>query len=150
MLSLSNLQTTVAAAITGHTFFSTAPAVPVIVDDGTSKNGLETALRTKGFAVLVLPVLGVDLKDQGDGKTFTGEAEVMVKLLVNPHINPLPTGAQRNIHGAISAAVAAVLGWTPGLGDRRFKVADQSISISAADEGLLAYDVGFTKQITLN
>ena len=150
MLSLTNLQSTVAGVITAHSFFATAPAITAIVDDGVSKNGLETSLRTKGFAVLVMPVLGVGLKDQGDGKTYTGEAEVMVKLLLNPHVNPLTTGAQRNIHSAIAAVFAAVLNWAPGPGDRRFKIAEQSISLSAADEGLLCYDLLFLKQITLN
>lgn len=150
MLSLANLQTTVAAAISAHSYFATAPTVAAIVDDGLAKTGLETALRTKGFAVLVLPVLGVELKDQGDGKTFTGEAEVLVKVLLNPHTNPLATGAQRSIHAAISAIFSAVLNWTPGPGDRRFKVGENAIAISAADEGLLCYDLLFTKQITLN
>lgn len=150
MLSLANLQTTVAAAISAHSYFATAPVVAAIVDDGMAKTGLETQLRTKGFAVLVMPVLGVDLKDQGDGKTFTGDAEVLVKLLLNPHINPLASGAQRSIHAAIAAVFSAVLNWSPGPGDRRFKVGENAISISAADEGLLCYDLLFSKQITLN
>lgn len=150
MLSLANIQSTVAAAITAHTYFSTAPAITAIVDDGMSKTGLETVLRTKGFAVMVMPVLGVDLKDQGDGKTFTGDAEVLVKVMVNPHVNTLASGAQRNVYSAIAAIFAAVLNWTPGPGDRRFKITDNAISISAADEGLLSYDLTFSKQITLN
>ncbi len=150
MLSLANLQTTVAAAISAHTYFATAPVVAAIADDGMSKNGLETQLRTKGFAVLVSPLLGIDIKDQGDGKTYTGEAEVLVKILLNPHVNTLPTGAQRNIPAAIAAVFAAILNWTPGPGDRRFKAAEQSVALSAADEGLLCYDLLFLKQITLN
>jgi hypothetical protein len=150
MLSLANIQSTVAAAITAHSYFSNAPAIAAIVDDGMSKTGLETALRTKGFAVIVMPVLGVDLKDQGDGKTFTGDAELMVKIAVNPHVNSLASGAQRNVYAAIAAVFAAVLNWSPGPGDRRFKLTDNAVTISAADEGLLAYDLTFIKQITLN
>lgn len=150
MLSLANLQTTVAAAISAHTYFATGPVIVAIVDDGMSKNGLETQLRTKGFAVLVSPLLDINLKDQGDGKTYTGEAQIMVKVLLNPHVNALPTGAQRTVHAAIGAVFAAVLGWTPGPGDRRFKAAEQSVALSAADEGLLCYDLLFLKQITLN
>lgn len=149
MLSLSNIQSTVAAAISGTTFFSASPAVSVIVDDGYKEREMETALRTNGFVVVVSPVLGVKFHDQGIVRTFTGDAHFVVSVMANQQVNP--TKANRDVNEAVKAVIAAVLAWTPGNGDRRFQLdQNDTVSISMLAEGLIAYDVAFTKQISIN
>lgn len=151
MLTLATVQGTIATAIAGYPYFTTAPSISVIVDDGYKERDIEAELRTKGFVVVVPPILRVAFKDQGISKTFTGEAELMVRVISNARVNASTGAAQRNVNAALKETIAAVLAWTPGAGDRRFLLADSdSIALSVLEEGLLAYDIFFRKQISIN
>lgn len=151
MLTLSTVQTTLASAIAVSPYFLNAPTVTVIVDDGYKEREVEAELRTKGFVVVVPPILRVAFKDQGISKTFTGEAELFVRVLCNTRVNASTGAAQRNINEAVKQTINAVLAWTPTAGDRRFLIADpDSVALSVVEEGLLAYDIFFRKQISIN
>lgn len=151
MLNLANIQTTVATAIGAASYFTTAPSVSCIVDDGYQEREIEAALRTRGFVLVVPPLLRIAFKDQGISKTFTGEADVFVRVLCNAKVNAATGAAQRNVNEAVKQAILAVLSWTPTAGDRRFMLADSdSVVLSVIEEGLLAYDIFFRKQISIN
>jgi hypothetical protein len=150
MLALSSMQSTVAAAIGAASFFTAAPAVACIVDDGLQDSAIETQLRTLGCVVVVPPILRAGRRDLGAGRLVL-EAEIAVRVMVNPHVNTTPTGANRNIYSAIAAATQAVLAWSPAtVGDRRFETTEDFLSLTTQDTGLLAYHLIFTKLSTLN
>lgn len=149
MLSLTTVQSTAAAAIAASAFVTTAPAVSVITDDGYKERDIEAQIRTKGFVIVVSPLIAVKFHDQGISRTFTGDASFVVTVIANQQVNP--TAANRDVNEAVKAVIAAVLGWTPGPGDRRFLLdQNETVSISMLAEGLIAYDVAFTKQISIN
>ena len=150
MLSLASMQSTVAAAITANVYFSTAPSVVCIADDGLQDSAIENQLRSKGCVVVVPPILRAMRRDIGGGKLLL-DAEIVVRVLVNPHVNASVGGANRNIYSAVAAATQAVLSWTPSTaGDRRFETADDFLQIAVNDTGLLGYHILFTKLSTLN
>lgn len=150
MLALSAIQTTIKAQIDAAAFFSASPSVLCVVDDGLQDTTIETQLRTKGFVIVIPPVIRAGRRDMGGGKLAL-DSEVAVRIMANPHVNVQPTGAQRNIYSAIAAAVQAVLQWQPATaGDRKFDVADEWLQIATNDPGLLSYNLFFTKLSTLN
>lgn len=150
MLSLATMQSTVAAAIGAASYFTASPAVVCIADDGLQDTAIENQLRTVGCVVVVPPILRAARRDLGAGKLLL-EADIAVRVMVNPHVNATPTGANRNVYAAIAAAAQAVLAWTPStVGDRRFEAADDFLSLATQDTGLLAYHLIFTKLSTLN
>lgn len=154
MLALSSIQTTVATAIAAAAYFGTGSfsvAVPVIADDGNQHSNIEAALREVGFVVVVPPILAAVRADQG-GHTRTAllNAEFVVRILQNSEVNASGVGAGRNIYDAIAAATAAVLGITPGAGDRRFEASPGFITLVTYDDGLLGYDLTFNKLSAVN
>ena len=144
------MQSTVAAAIGAASYFTASPAVVCIVDDGLQDSAIETQLRTLGCVVVVPPIIRAGRRDLGAGKLLL-DAEIAVRVLVNPHVNTTPTGANRNIYSAIAAATQAVLAWNPAtVGDRRFETTEDFLALTTQDTGLLAYHLIFTKLSTLN
>ena len=150
MLSLASMQSTVAAAITANAFFSASPAVSCIADDGLQDSAIETQLRSVGCVVVVPPILRAMRRDLGAGKLLL-DAEIVVRVLVNPHVNASVGGANRNVYSAVAAATQAVLSWIPATaGDRRFETSEDFLQIAVNDTGLLGYHLLFTKLSTLN
>lgn len=150
MLALSSMQSTVAAAIAANAYFSASPTVACIADNGLQDSAIEAQLRSVGCVVVVPPVLRATRRDIGAGKLLL-DAEIAVRVLVNPHVNAATGGANRNIYSAIAAATTAVLQWNPVTpGDRKFETADDFMAITTQDAGLLAYHLIFTKLSTLN
>ena len=149
MLALGSIQTTVKAQIDANAFFSAAPSVACIVDDGLQDSAIETQLRSKGFVVVVPPILRASRRDVGAGKLLL-TSEFVVRILANPHVNGATGGANRNIYQAISAVAQAVLSWSPTNGDRKFETSDEWLQLTTNDAGLTAYDLFFTKLSTIN
>jgi len=148
MLSLASMQSTVAAAINANAYFSTAPSVVCISDDGLQDSAIETQLRSKGCVVVVPPILRATRRDFGGGKLLI-DAEIVVRILVNP--NAAAGGASRNVYTAIASVTQAVLSWVPAtVGDRRFETSEDFLQIAVNDTGLLGYHLLFTKLSTLN
>lgn len=149
MLSIGTIQSSVKAQIDAHAFFSAAPTVACIVDDGLQDSAIENQLRSKGFVVVVPPILRASRRDIGAGKLLLN-SEFVVRILSNPHVNSATGGANRNIYSAIAAAAQAVLSWVPGNGDRKFETSDEWMQLTTNDAGLTAYDLFFTKLSTIN
>jgi hypothetical protein len=79
------------------------------------------------------------------------DAEIVVRILVNPHVNSAAGGASRNVYAAIAAVTQSVLSWVPAtVGDRRFETSEDFLQIAVNDTGLLGYHLLFTKLSTLN
>ena len=150
MLALGSIQTTVSAAIAARAYMSQAPAVSCIVDDGIQDSAIEAQLRTRGSVVVVPPIVRAARRDIGAGK-LAMDAEVVVRILLNPTANAATGGANRNIYTLISEATSAVLGWVPATpGDRRFETSDEFLQLLTNDPGLIAYELSFAKLSTLN
>ena len=150
MLSLASMQSTVAAAINANAYFLTAPSVVCISDDGLQDSAIETQLRSKGCVVVVPPILRATRRDFGGGKLLI-DAEIVVRILVNPHVNAAAGGASRNVYTAIASVTQAVLSWVPAtVGDRRFETSEDFLQIAVNDTGLLGYHLLFTTLSTLN
>ena len=149
MMSLSSMQSTAAAAIAANAYFTASPAVSCIVDDGLQDSTIENALRSMGCIVVIPPILRAARRDVGAGKILL-EAEMVVRVLVNPQVNAATGGANRNIYQMVAAASQAIMAWVPGLGDRKFETAEEFFQLITSDSGLLSYDVYFTKLTTIN
>jgi hypothetical protein len=149
MLSLASIQSTVKAQIDANAFFSAAPAVSCIIDDGLQDSAIEAQLRTKGCVVVLPFLLRAGRRDLGGGRLAL-DAEFVVRLLINPQVNAAVTGAQRNAYGAISAIAASILSWSPAtVGDRKFETSDEWLQLTTQDPGLVAFDIFFTKLSTI-
>lgn len=149
MMALSAMQSTAAAAIAANTYFSASPAVPVIVDDGLQDVNIEAQLRSIGCVVVIPPILRAARRDIGAGKILL-ESEMVVRILLNPQVNSSASGANRNIYALVASAAQAIMQWAPGLGDRKFETAEEFFQLITNDNGLLSYDLFFTKLTTIN
>lgn len=149
MLALSAIQSTVAAAIASNAYIAQAPAVSVITDDGLQDSAIEVQNRTRGCVVVVPPVVRAVRRDKG-GRTLLMDAEVAVRVAVNPQVNAQVGGAQRNVYLLIQAVAKAVMDWTPTPGDYRFEVAEEWLQLVTNDPGLIAYELSFSKSASIN
>lgn len=149
MLALGSIQSTVAAAIAANAYVAQAPAVAVINDDGLQDREIELQLRTKGCLVVVPPIVRAVRRDKG-GRTLLMDAEVVVRVALNPQVNASATGAQRNIYALISAATQAVMSWVPAAGDYRFDTSEELLQLVTNDPGLIAYELSFSKSASIN
>lgn len=145
-------------AIDGSAFFAaqTTPAikpqVQCIIDDGTQHAAIEAQLRGNGCVVVIPPILASTNQDTAQhSRTLQSEVECVVRILCNPTQNADTTsGAQRNIYEAIEAATGAVLDILPTQGNKRFQAAPNFLQLISVDEGLLGYDITFSKLSTVN
>ena len=151
MLALSAIQSTVAAAIAANAYIAQAPAVSVITDDGLQDSAIEAQLRTRGCVVVVPPVVRAVRRDKG-GRTLLMDAEVAVRVAVNPQVNAQVGGAQRNVYLLIQAVAKAVMDWAPGAssGDYRFEATEEWLQLITNDPGLIAYELSFSKSASIN
>jgi hypothetical protein len=149
MLSLTSIQATVRSAIAAHAYFS---GVSVIADDGRQDPAIETELTTKGFVVVVCPILGAKAVSQAGGRLLL-VSEIVVRVMESPEVNAANGGAQKGTTAAIAAVCAAVLGWRPagglpGTSEKLFEAAPDFLAITNYDPGLIIYDLNFQKHTT--
>ncbi len=149
MITLKNIPSRVAEVVNASAYFTTAPAVLCIEDNGLKDGEIETQLRTKGAVVVVRPLTRGSRRDIG-GKKLVFDCEVLVQCLLNPTVNFATGAANRQMLEMVSAVVAAVLSWQPTAGDREFQTSEEFLQLSVSDEGLLCYDLFFTKLATIN
>lgn len=157
-MKLSLICSALKTAIDANAFFAAQtsptvkPQVQCIIDDGTQHAAIEAELRGNGFVVVIPPILAGTNQDSGQhSRTLQSEAECVVRILCNPAQNAdTNTGAQRNIYEAIEAATGAVLDILPTQGNKRFQAAPNFLQLISVDEGLLGYDITFSKLSTVN
>lgn len=149
MLALGSIQSTVAAAIAANPYIAQAPAVAVINDDGLQDREIEVQRRTNGSLVVVPPVVRAVRRDKG-GRTLLMDAEVVVRVEINPQVNAAVTGTQRNIYSLIQAVAKALMDWNPGPGDYRFEATEEWLQLVTNDPGLIAYELSFSKSASIN
>ena len=149
MLALGSIQSTVVSAIAANAYIAQAPAVAVINDDGLQDREIEVQLRTKGCLVVVPPVVRAVRRDKG-GRVLLMDAEVSVRIAVNPQVNAAATGAQRNVYSLIQGVAKALMDWNPGPGDYRFEATEEWLQLVTNDPGLIAYELSFSKSASIN
>lgn len=149
MISIHQLQSTVAGLINAAAYFTAAPNVVAIADDGTREGEIATQLRTRGAVVVVTPVTRCSRRDSAARK-LAADCEVQVRIIINPQVNGAVGAANRVPLEMATEAMAAVLAWPPPPGDRHFDVPEEFLQLSVSDEGLLSYDLFFVKLATIN
>jgi hypothetical protein len=122
----------------------------VIEDKGNQKTEIETALRTRGFVVIVCPVLKGKVHSQADGVCVIN-AGLFIQIELNPAVNGSGTGAQKDLYLGLHEAVAALIEKAAINPNDRYKLASEenAIELSSFDPGLWAYDVSLTKLAVL-
>jgi hypothetical protein len=128
----------------------------VIQNVGLQQPVIEQRLRTKGFCVAVMPVLGSARRDQS-GQSWIADCDLLIKVKVNPerNANNEEGGAGVNIYTAIKNVIDAVTGQKVNIQNKRhpggefFKLHKEGFALSQFDEGLWEYNVMFTKEAML-
>ncbi len=143
---LKDVTSTVKTAISASSYFS---GITVEIDLGQSDSLIDGALNTKGICVAIAPVLEGRLIE-GDLSRSSHIARITVWLGMNMPINSGVGGAAKNVYEAIAAIIDAVTGWTPPRGDHHFSLAEECYELVGYDPGLLAYNVYFTKNLTIS
>jgi hypothetical protein len=147
MITLKEIQTAAVTLIAAHPFFA---GETVLNDQGNSDDLLGQKLEERGFAVVVVPVLGGAMIGQGKDRVLVN-VDLMVTLYLNPKTNPESGRANKDMGGAIESLVAAMLEYDrcEKLPHSKFKLASDAFNISTFDGGLFAYDVFFQRQCVL-
>ena len=147
MITLKEIQAAAVTLIEAHAFFA---GETVIQDLGNSDDLLGQTLEERGFAVVVVPVLGGAMISQGKDKVLVN-ADLMVTLYINPKTNPESGKANKDMGEAIESLVAAMLEYDQceKVPHSKFKLASDAFNISTFDGGLFAYDVFFQRQCAL-
>jgi hypothetical protein len=142
--------------IAAHPYFS---GHSVLVDLGLVKADMAAALKTKGFALCVFPLLGGVLLDSGTGKGVQN-VRVVVHWEINPTVNavqatpevedpPTPEGApgsaSLDIYKILSAVESALLAYAPVNPNDRYKCSQGAFNFLENDAGLLSYNQHFEK-----
>ena len=149
MIALRDIQSTVAARLNADAYFTAAPAVLAIAYSGLEDSQIETQLRTRGAVAVVHPVTRASRRDQAQAALLF-DTEVLVRVHINPAVNYATGGAGRVPLEMVSSTILAVLRWPPTAGDRAFNCAEEFLQLSVSDDGLLTYDLFFTKLATLS
>lgn len=143
-MNLTSVQSTVRDLIANDPFFA---GELVVVDDGRIQDTLERQLASRGFALVVGPVLEVE-RVQGAQGTHLVRATLLVEVWENPEQNP-SQGAIDSL-SAVVHAIAAVTAYRPGPGDSRFEVGPVPAEIIANQPGQRGYIVTFSKTAQLS
>lgn len=142
---VSELQALVATAIRACKFM-TDNELSVVEDRGLEDKKIERMLRTKGFVIVVAPLLGASLQDQS-GPAWIFKCDILVSLRMNPEVNgDKKNGAGVDIYNAWPAVMDALCMRDRHPGGEFFKAQQQAVTISKFDEGLWIYDLMFTKE----
>lgn len=112
----------------------------VVADDGRINETFERHLASRGFAVVVGPVIGTQ-PIEGAQATHLVRAELLVELWENPEQNP-SQGAIDSLAAAVHV-IAAAAAYRAGPGDPRFTAGP--IEIIANEPGRRGYIVTLYK-----
>lgn len=145
---LNELQSAVKAAIDGIAALKPGEnkkRVLVIVDDGLQKDRIENQLKTKGFVIVVAPLLEGKVRDQS-GPAWLVDIELMVAVISNPERNSATDtgGVGLNMYSIVSDVIDAVCRQVRHPGGEFFKLL--GFALSKFDESRWVYDLSFTKE----
>lgn len=147
MIAFKDVQKDARDTIAAHAYFA---AETIIEDKGLQKAQIEALLRTRGFAVVVCPVLKGKTHSQA-GSIVVVEVDLFVQIALNPAVNSTSTGANKDLYLGLHSAVAALIEKNPNNPNDRYKLKpdEDAIELSSFDPGLWAYDASFTKLAVL-
>lgn len=128
--------------------FTTAPAVPVLLDDGLRDEAVENALNGVGACVLVSPVMN-GTQTSAAGRVVVLRAEFVVQVMLNPVQNAETGGADRNILELVEAVVTGLTSSDPGPGEQRYTVPANFLNLSVDEDGVFSYHVQLIKPCTI-
>lgn len=142
MIALKNVQEKERELIAA----SAAWAVPatfsgqiVLVDDGKQHDAEQLALREVGYVCTALFPMDATTISQG-GTAAIIDAKCGLWIAWNPE------KAASNIFDLIEAAKVALLGYSPDNPNDRFKIDPEPLLLNVMDEGLLAFNLFFSKR----
>lgn len=147
----SEIQAAAVAALEAASWFTTAPAVPIISADGTEDDAVENALNGVGFAVIVSPVMAGKPISGGNGVGLVVvRSEFWVRVACNPKANTADTtGADRDTVEAVEKVISTLNALPYAAGETRIELDGDGFEIVANDVGLLAYDIKFAKRCVI-
>lgn len=148
MISLHEVQQDAVDILSALSAFTTAPAVPVLLDDGLKDEAVETALNGVGACVLVSPVMN-GTQTSTAGRVVVLRAEFVVQVMLNPVQNAETGGADRNILELVEAVVSGLTASDPGPGEQRYTVPANFLNLSVDDDGVFSYHVQVIKPCTI-
>ena len=144
-MDVDQLQAKQAELIAAVPYFA---GLAIIIDDGSQKEEIEKALRDKGVAILVCPILDGRRGSQATTQ-ITLYCENLVRLEVNPERNAGAGGANLSITRAWREILKAILAYHPSPGETFWAVPEQPLELSTWQPGLRTYDLFFVKQFTI-
>lgn len=148
MISLHEVQQDAVDILSALSAFTTAPAVPVLFDDGLKDEAVESALNGVGACVLVSPVI-TGRRTSAAGRLTVMECEFVVQIMLNPVQNAETGGADRNILELVEAVVTGLTASDPGPGEQRYTVPANFLNLSVDEDGVFSYHVQIAKPCTI-
>lgn len=141
----SEIQATAKDAIAAASLFK-SKGIGVVADKGKSDKTVERHLRSKGFCIVIPPLIHWKLRDQSDA-AWIFDVTVLVKIKLNPDRNSDDDGANIDIYEAVVEVTNALCRHTRQPGGERFEIAEDAGVLSQFDQGLWEYDLLFTKEV---
>lgn len=118
----------------------------VVEHRGIQKDTIERMLRTKGFVIVVGPLINAILQDQS-GPAWLFKSEILVMIRMNPEVNSdKKNGAGVDIYESWAPVIDALCMRARHPGGEFFKLKQEAVELSEFDEGLWGYDLRFTKE----
>lgn len=118
----------------------------IVIDNGLSKDAIEDRFDSRGFVVIVGPILSLRNK-VGTKPIIQAEAVFTVEFYSNPTRNP--NGANVDIISAISASIRALTAFSAGTGEQPFSGEFDLCEMTVGDTGAIGYLVTFTKLVAI-
>jgi hypothetical protein len=148
VISLHEVQQDAVDILSRQSAFTTAPAVPVLLDDALQDEAVEDALNGVGACVLVSPVM-TGTQTSTAGRLVVLRAELVVQVLVNPTRNADTGGAGRNMLELVEAVVSGLTASDPGPGEQRYTVPANFLNLDPQPDGVISYHVQIVKPCTI-
>lgn len=148
MISLHEVQQDATDILGTLSAFTTAPAVPVLLDDGLQDDAVEAALNGVGACVLVSPAIA-GRRTSAAGRMTVMECEFVVQVMLNPKANAATGGAGRNTLELVEAVVSGLTASNPGPGEQRYTVLANFLNIDVHDDGVIGYQIQIAKPCTI-
>ena len=142
---LHELEALVVTAVSTGKYLK-ARGVPVLFDDGTKAQLIESYLRFPGAVVVVLPVLIWEKRDQS-ATSWSADATVAVAVMVAPRSNAKEGGANAEVLQLCTDVTNAICRYPRHPGGEFFKIHSESGKLLTNDEGLRIYELKFVKEI---
>lgn len=145
MITVGQLQDDLRDLIRGSDYFADET---VESEDGTKFDAVEAALRGRGVAVLVLPVVDEIVTTQRPG-VVTVDATLLVHYGINPETNADETaGAGHDLEAGKLALIAAVLGAPESKGESRWRLTERepAVELLSSDPGRLLVEIRFVRE----